>query len=914
MKRFWRRRIGLSLCILLLGLASLTTMAAKQTVLRVAFYPLEGFFEYDAQGHETGYGVELLNRITRRTGIRFTYVPAKSWESTKPMLLVGEADIRMPGTLPDPPSDTLGYTQHSILDTYYAVLTLNSRTDLIYNDFDAFENLKIAISENLYAAAPVERNLASMKLSQKNLVFYDGYNACRAALDAGEVDAVLTNIMDLDREMKLLARFSSRSNYISMTIGNPNLDVLNDAIYRIKMEDPTFFSNLYVKWFPERAIMPFTKEETAYLASLDHLCFYFGQKQGYLSHVSPDGSVQGIYPMLAQKICDQLGVACRSYDPSATALGATVVVPDFYYEYGWADQCDAALTEPYTNAGYYEITKKGASINPETARVAAVKEYRVAQDFIESGFSSDQVGWYPDYAACIEAVYDGKADVTYINRYTAEYYLDLYRYSSLSATLTDYSHQVCFAVMGENKELLASILNKCLLSVSEEGLSAIVVAQTSVAPEQDIFVEWFYQDPMRSALYTSLAAAALLLLLGFIYATHKARQRNLILQKAVHAKQDFLSRMSHDMRTPMNAIIGFSRFGIDSGSLSEAQEYHRKVFRASEYLLQLINDTLDLSKLEAGTMTIHPEPYLSSDFIETISNILLPKAKEKGISFSIENELSNPRVVLFDKLRLQQIFINLLNNAMKFTPPGGHVTLKIEAQTGEDGVHTTVFSVIDDGIGMTEAFQKESLYKPFVQEHRMENAESGTGLGLSIVKELVSAMGGTITCKSVLKEGTTFTVTLKSKVVEAPEAQAKGARPERLDLSGKRILICEDHPLNREIANKLLQNIGALVVNAGNGQAGLALFEASEVGYFDAILMDIRMPVLDGLATTRTIRALERPDAKTIPIIAMTANAFDEDVRQSIEAGMNAHLVKPIAPHRLYQTLAAFLLPDESKL
>ena len=264
---------------------------------------------------------------------------------------------------------------------------------------------------------------------------------------------------------------------------------------------------------------------------------------------------------------------------------------------------------------------------------------------------------------------------------------------------------------------------------------------------------------------------------------------------------------------------------------------------------------------------------------------------------------------MFDKLRLQQIFINLINNAIKFTPPGGHVTLRIDAQPGRDREITVLFSVTDDGIGMAEEFLREKLYEPFVQEHRVESTESGTGLGLSIVKELVTAMGGSITCDSAPGKGTTFQVALKTERADAPAPQ----EPPRgqAELSGARVLLCEDHPLNREIAGRLLQAVRISVVTAENGKIGAELFEKSEIGYFSAVLMDIRMPVMDGLEATRAIRAMERADAGTVPIIAMTANAFDEDVQTALAAGMNAHLAKPIQPQKLFQTLRACILKDQ---
>ena len=907
-RRFLKRAGMLLLCALVMLGAMTPALAREAPTLRVAFYPLDGFFEYDAQGKETGYGVEVLRKITQYTGIRFTYVPADSWESTKAMLLNGEADIRMPGTISATPSTTLGYTQHGVIDTYYAVLTLKSRTDLIYEDFETFHTLRFGISKNLYDVTPVKDHLDDISVARENLVFYAEYNDCKAALDAGEVDAVISNIMDLDDTMKPLARFTTRSNYISMTLGNPDLDTLNDALSRIKLEEPTFLSNLYGKWFPERVSLPLTKKESAYLATMDSLCFSFQDGQGYLSHRDAQGDWVGFYPAVARVLCEKLGIAYRQIDLERETPDGIVIFPDFYYDYTWAQERDMDMTQPYRTVNYYELSRRGGKTAPEACRVAAVENFRVTQDYIADGYGAAQMVWCKNYAECIEAVYSGKADLTYVNSYAAEYYLTLYRYSGLSATLTEYSHQACFGVWNDETGLLASALGKVLSTLTGDDLEALMVETTALKPEQNLFMEWIYENPARSALAAGTVTALFVVLIALAVFVKKTRGQNLALRQATDAKQEFLSRMSHDMRTPMNAIIGFSAFGEESHTLGEATDYHRKIREAGQYLLQLINDTLDLNKMETGLFELHPEPYSSDDFIETLSNIFIPKAREKGVAFRIENELANPRVLLFDKIRLQQIFVNLINNAIKFTPPGGRVTFAIDARVEQENRATAVFTVTDDGVGMTEAFQREKLYKPFVQERRLESAESGTGLGLSIVKELVSAMGGTICCKSAPEQGTTFTVILQSEVAELDPQSNSLPRTEQIDLTGKRILLCEDHPLNREIAGKLLAKTGAVTENAEDGRQGLERFQSSPPRYFDAILMDIRMPVMDGLEASRAIRGLDRADAKSIPIIAMTANAYREDVEKSIKAGMNAHLAKPIDPHLLYRTLAEFFV------
>ncbi len=383
----------------------------------------------------------------------------------------------------------------------------------------------------------------------------------------------------------------------------------------------------------------------------------------------------------------------------------------------------------------------------------------------------------------------------------------------------------------------------------------------------------------------------------------------LALEKSKEAsveKTAFLARMSHDMRTPMNAILGFADIGLQEAPTPDQCIYFNHIKESGQYLLGLINDVLDMGKIEEGKLKLHPEPYDYPDFEQCMRNMLQPKAEEKGVDLRILNERPIDAMVEFDKMRLQQIFVNLIGNAIKFTPTGGFVECRLDVgQPDQNGHVPHTITIRDNGIGMSEDFIKNRLFVAFEQEHSDIIAnETGTGLGVTIAKRLIELMGGSIHCESSLGKGTTFTIQLFPKMVQMPRpSKAKTTQVSAEILQGKRILLCEDHALNVKLAKKLLESVGMSVVAAEHGQIGVETFCAHEAGYFDAILMDIRMPVMDGLTTSATIRKLDRPDAKTIPIIAMSANAFVEDVEKSISVGMNAHLSKPIQTNALYSTL-----------
>jgi len=372
------------------------------------------------------------------------------------------------------------------------------------------------------------------------------------------------------------------------------------------------------------------------------------------------------------------------------------------------------------------------------------------------------------------------------------------------------------------------------------------------------------------------------------------------------AKSDFLSRMSHDIRTPLNGIIGMTALAKDEKDPAKLADYLDKIDESGHFLLGLVNDILDMSKVESGKLELHPEPYSGSEFIRYLEAVIRPLCAEKGISLTLPGA-SNNFLVLADKLRVNQIFFNLLSNAAKFTPPGGHISLEARLLREGNGRIAGSFIVKDDGIGMSAEFQKK-LFRPFEQEYTGRNSgRSGSGLGLAITKSLVDLMGGTISVESAPGHGSTFTVHLDVVLLAKQEAAAAGEKPALLSLSGRHILLAEDNDINAEIAMALLARNGIAATRAATGKEAVRIFRASAPGFYDAVLMDIRMPEMDGLEATRRIRALKRSDALTVPIIAMTANAFDEDVKESLAAGMNAHLSKPIEADSLYKVLAAAL-------
>lgn len=375
------------------------------------------------------------------------------------------------------------------------------------------------------------------------------------------------------------------------------------------------------------------------------------------------------------------------------------------------------------------------------------------------------------------------------------------------------------------------------------------------------------------------------------------------------AKSEFLSRMSHDIRTPMNTIVNLTKMVKEEIDDKEAAlEDLKKIEKSNQFLLLLINDILDISRIEQKSIVLCPQRYSFEEFWEYLYSTFHPLAVEKNIELLIEK---NPEDVdvLIDKVRFNQICFNLISNAIKYTPAGGHIAFKVLHGEMKDGVFPCDIYVIDDGIGMSKEFQKK-MFEPFAQEGRAYKSIEGTGLGLPIVKEIVEQLEGTIEVESEIGKGTTFHICINMTALDKEEPLKKKSPASLEGLRGKQILVVEDHVLNQEIAKRLLSNKGMSLKIVNNGKEALEEFKENYFSY-SAILMDMRMPVMDGLTAAKEIRSLSIDKAKQIPIIAMTANAFEEDKEKSAQAGMNAHLAKPINPKVLYETLEKLIYESE---
>lgn len=379
-----------------------------------------------------------------------------------------------------------------------------------------------------------------------------------------------------------------------------------------------------------------------------------------------------------------------------------------------------------------------------------------------------------------------------------------------------------------------------------------------------------------------------------------------VAETANAAKSTFLNNMSHDIRTPMNAIIGFTNIALKHSPPPEIKNCLDKISDSSEHLLALINDVLDISRIESGKIQYEPAPVDIAEILDSVLTIMYGYLSNRNITFQTELEEPQMRYVLTDAVRVREVLVNILGNAVKFTQDGGTVTYAVSYHPGKDDRYIHVrYRISDTGIGMSEEFV-DHIFDEFSQEERGARTQyKGTGLGMAITKRYVDLMGGTILVESKKGIGSTFTVELPMEITDACEVEKKDYSLGNADLTGLKVLLAEDNDLNAEIAMVQLEELGMKIIRASDGEEAVRFFAQNPQGTFDLILMDVMMPKMNGYEATKAIRGLQnRPDAVTIPIIAMTANAFAEDVQASLDAGMNGHLSKPIVMDEVIKTIA----------
>lgn len=927
--------IGLLVFIMLAFNLSVLARTSEKRVLRVAFPQVDGMSWTAEDGTHHGMLVDYLNEIAKYTGWEYEYIDTKGpamlneFVEGKYELMGGNYYIPALEKYYAYPNYNMGYSRSLLLARSddrsihsYDLESMNGKTIGVYEN--ARENIRRL--KEFMAINGLYCNIRYYK--QEDMV---GKIGLYPYLAKGEIDLLLNNVAHISDSVRVVVAYDSQPYYIVTNPGNKEvLDGLNMALERILDANPNFAAERYAVNFPDRLVniqlsdrdLEYVNERKTITVAVPENWYPLYCKE------TPLKNHTGIMADVLDEIKSFTGlrfsyVYAKNYADAIRLIqqGDADILGFFLGDENDAAQLGLALSASYVSANNIIVRNKACSY-PAPGLVGALVE----NQRLPSGISVEKIRFYPSIKEALFAVNNGEADFIYGLSSRMEQDILRYHFTNLApVTLVNDQSTISFALPIPVDPDLLTILNKAINNLSESERTVIRNRNLeSIGVSEFSLTDFIYANPLQFMFIVmfvlSVLFTALLLAIG---ARMKATviQGNLKRAEAANlAKSEFLSRMSHEIRTPMNGIVGMSTIAMQNiDNTDKIKDCLEKVIMSSKHLLALINDVLDMSKIESGKVELRHECFNFRAFLQDFENLYGEQAKSKGISYETVLASDLEVQIIGDSLRLNQVLSNLLSNVLKFTPAKGIIKLRV-SKTGEDQENVYLrFEVIDTGCGIAEE-NYDKIFESFEQENvDVTYKYGGTGLGLSIVKRFTQLMGGGIHVTSVQGSGSTFTVDLPfGKIKESGKPTRFSDIDGRSDLArdcyvidydfkGKRILLVEDNELNREIAEELIGATGASVESAEDGVQAVKKFKESAEGYYDLILMDVQMPHMDGYEATRCIRALGRSDAQKVPIFAMTANAFAEDVQKSREAGMNAHISKPLDIRAVYKQMNRYL-------
>ena len=883
-----------------------TTQAIEEEnkTVRVGYFPYANFQEGGFGEHKQGAGYEYLQKISYITGWRYEYVYA-SFKECLDMLADGEIDILGSVSYTPERAESIDYSTYAAGTERYWIYTREDHMNLTEGDLKQMNGCHIGVADGSYQKELLGKWLDSNQI-QAETVVCKGYDEMIEKLDADELDALVVPELSVNSDFIAIANIGAGDCYFGVSKSRPDLlKELNSALEEINNTETDYSSKLYARYEGKAVInYALNKEEKQWLDAhentirvgylKDNLPFC-GEENGKLTGILGTvlDTVQEKYEITIKVVPCSTGVQMNEALQSGEIDIAGPIIRDFYTQ----EQFQVVLTD-----AIFDITPvviyKGNEYSNSLSTIAATETSLYSGLMVSLLFQDAEIIQYDTQEECLEAVADGKVGATVIPSSK----INLLNESPLTQSLS-------FAEMAKRQELgmfttrenrrAATIINKAI-EQSSNILNGVVLAQNSVSEKemtlQDVLAE--YAD---LAIGVSFVVIFVLLLLVYSLSVSRKKQMEALKEAqnanaANIAKTTFLNHMSNDIRTPMNAIVGFTDIAMKKKPDKEVEDCLKKIRQSSEYLMTLINDVLDISRIESGKLEYKPVLVDLRDIVNTVLSIARGYTENRDLNFCVSREEFKNPYVMADELRIREVLLNIISNAVKFTKDGGTISFAAENCPGNDEHHVIVrYRISDTGIGMSEEFQTK-IFDEFSQENSgARTSYKGTGLGMAIAKQYVDLMGGKIEVSSRQGIGSTFTVEIPLLIAEHVRTEKEEKLRKDMDLHGLHVLLAEDNDLNAELAVDLLEEKGMIVTRTADGKSALAQFCNTAPGTFDLILMDIMMPEMNGYETTKAIRNLpDRPDGKEIPIIAMTANAFAEDVQAALNAGMDDHVAKPV--------------------
>lgn len=911
-----------ALAIVLAALAVLSSIAPVQAFAADSSQPVktvrvgwlvnnEGFQDGTPGERLSGWGYEYLQTLSYYTpGWRYEYVSG-TFTELMDMLEAGEIDLMPNISYSEERTQKLLFSSNPEGTERYYIYAKPDRDDLAKGDLQALQGLTIGCNSGVMQTFVGQQWLANEGITC-TCREYDGGSMLFDALANDEVDAVIMNDTISSPDASPMFYVGSSDYYFAVPKSRPDLmNDINAAMTAIARVNPRYNDEVKANYSAQNSgSSSLTGPERSWLKANDNTITigYLKNKLPYCTQ-NDDGEMEGSLASLATTLHDKFGITVATVAFSnneqmtkALSTGTIDVALPLFRDYWLAEQAGVILSNPMGTVSLAAI-HSSSNLNSDLKNIACTADAIVNRFELENLFPDAKVTEHPNDNEAREALNKGEASCIIVPSTRLKTIRDTYDIEDFQTQeLTDTAQLSCLISRG--KPVLLGIINKGIVNAGE-SLSASSYSPTSYsAQESDAFRLLYRNRIVIAAVVICILLTGIVIL---VWSLHRAQKEQQKADAANAAKTAFLTRMSHDIRTPLNGILGLIEIEeLKEGDMQVARESRAKARVAANHLLSLINDILEMGKIEDRKLTLEHAPFNLKKLCDDTLVLCKLRASDNGITMQ-DNSLpyATGPYMIGSPTHIRQIMINLLDNSIKYNKHGGSVTFSSKTKPLDNERALFCFSVSDTGIGMAPKFLKH-IYEPFAQEG--DDARSkfqGTGMGMPIVKSLIDLMGGTIEISSEVGVGSTFNVQIPLDIDKNPQARERAdGQANSCSLAGMNVLLAEDNELNAEIAQALLESEGIVVTRAANGNETVDLYVGRPAGSFDAILMDIMMPDMDGYEATRAIRLSEKVDAADIPIIALTANAFAEDAKAAHDAGMNAHLSKPIDFNKLKNILA----------
>lgn len=923
-EKYKRIRIALLFIIIILLIIPCAKTNAGKRKIRVGFVNSSRMISSVAAASEaeykTGYGYDYLQDIAAYTGWSYKYVFGE-WNELFELLNEGEIDILCGVSYSLSRSQRMLFSEKPMGTEGYYIYVKNSEEDISAENIKSLDNKKIGINAG-NEQVEMLRNWIMMNGTNSKIVVANGYDELKSGIMSGKYDAILDTETSENNQLIPIIKVSENQYYFAISKEYSYLkEELDNAQEKLFSMDPYYNQKLQYKYYKNvsaRKILDV--DERKWLNR--HINIKVGYLRNMLAFCDEDkntGQPVGVIKTLFEqsKNCFsgiKLKYEYHAYDSLEKMLQALkseeidCIFP-FYGDKWYADRKNLSVTNVVVDSPIVAVYKGNYS-DKTMQRIAIKKESNYQETFSNIYYPKSKVIIYDTPEDCIEAVEKGEVTSTIFSSYRIDQVLNSSKYDDLKTVNLSTNVPLSIATNRSNTTLL-SILNKIVLLSNQSEITRTMINYS--AARQKFSFSQFVKDNANFIIICMSVTFVTIIFICFAQINHVKKNRAELThakedaERANDAKSNFLARMSHDIRTPMNGIMGMTKIAKDNVSDSEKVAFALdRIDSASNQLKNLINDVLDMSKLESGKTILAHEPFNLNKIVENLKDVFDEAIAEKGIDFKIEMCDVRHENLIGSPIHVQRVIQNLESNAIKYNKPNGKLYIKVEEIDAAGDKTRIKFTVSDTGIGMSKEFVQH-IFEPFSREN--ENAGTqymGTGLGMAITKELLELMNGSVEVESELQKGTTFIVEIPFEIDRFADKEKKEDDTVIDNLSGINILIVEDNKINAEIVEYMLTKSGANTQYAQNGKVAVEMFEKSPENSYDIILMDVMMPVMNGYEATRAIRKLNRKDAKEIPIIAMTANAFTKDKHDAIEAGMNEHLAKPLDINQFLKVISRY--------